>query len=233
MPRPPGASGEGEDESAETSPGQPAGTAGAPGAETEGDAAGTAGGAAETADGAAGRDGPDGTAGVDGMDDDGWVTSNQIPGSGTPGQAGATMPGTSPGSGRDSVLDRALEGLDGQILAERAVIQARANETADPSAAGGAGGASTSAGDPGADGVPGDNGSSAGVILARSMPGVPTNRSAPPGPGPVAGSVPDDIPTGAHDDDIIARQLREAAMQEPDPELREKLWDEYRRYKGI
>jgi hypothetical protein len=34
-----------------------------------------------------------------------------------------------------------------------------------------------------------------------------------------------------NDDDIIARQLREAAMEEQDPELREKLWDEYRRYK--
>jgi hypothetical protein len=48
-----------------------------------------------------------------------------------------------------------------------------------------------------------------------------------------AGPVPEDIPVGAQDDDIIARQLREAAMQETDPELREKLWDEYRRYKGI
>ena len=35
----------------------------------------------------------------------------------------------------------------------------------------------------------------------------------------------------ARDDDIIARQLREAAMQEEDEELREKLWEEYRRYK--
>jgi hypothetical protein len=33
------------------------------------------------------------------------------------------------------------------------------------------------------------------------------------------------------DDDIVARQLREAAMKEQDPELREKLWDEYRKYK--
>ena len=51
-----------------------------------------------------------------------------------------------------------------------------------------------------------------------------------------------DIPTRSHsqippdlvdakDDDIIARQLREAAMKEQDPELREKLWDEYRKYK--
>ena len=35
------------------------------------------------------------------------------------------------------------------------------------------------------------------------------------------------------DDDVVARQLREAAMREPDPAIREKLWDEYRKYKGI
>lgn len=43
--------------------------------------------------------------------------------------------------------------------------------------------------------------------------------------------VPPDIPDGK-DDDVVARQLREAAENEQDPELREKLWDEYRRYKG-
>ena len=43
---------------------------------------------------------------------------------------------------------------------------------------------------------------------------------------------PADIPSG-NDDDVVARQLREAAMREPDPALREKLWDEYRKYKGI
>ena len=43
--------------------------------------------------------------------------------------------------------------------------------------------------------------------------------------------VPDDVPD-ARDDDIIARQLREAAMLEADPVLAEKLWDEYRRYNG-
>jgi hypothetical protein len=43
---------------------------------------------------------------------------------------------------------------------------------------------------------------------------------------------PKDIPSG-DDDDVVARQLREAAMREPDPQLREKLWDEYRKYKGI
>ena len=41
---------------------------------------------------------------------------------------------------------------------------------------------------------------------------------------------PPDIPDGS-DDDVVARQLREAAQNEPDPQLRDKLWDEYRKYK--
>ncbi len=44
-------------------------------------------------------------------------------------------------------------------------------------------------------------------------------------------STPPDIPDGK-DDDIVARQLREAAENEQDPELREKLWEEYRKYKN-
>jgi hypothetical protein len=48
------------------------------------------------------------------------------------------------------------------------------------------------------------------------------------GSGP--NTVPADIPDGS-DDDVVARQLREAAMNETDPELRERLWQEYRNYK--
>ena len=33
------------------------------------------------------------------------------------------------------------------------------------------------------------------------------------------------------DDDIIAKQLKEAAEQETDPEVKAKLWEEYRKYK--
>jgi hypothetical protein len=43
--------------------------------------------------------------------------------------------------------------------------------------------------------------------------------------------VPEDIGEGRNDD-IVLRQIREAAMNERDPVLREKLWDEYRRIKG-
>jgi len=37
--------------------------------------------------------------------------------------------------------------------------------------------------------------------------------------------------TDSQDDDIVARQLREAAEKETDPVLKEKLWKEYRDYK--
>jgi len=43
--------------------------------------------------------------------------------------------------------------------------------------------------------------------------------------------LPDDIDEG-QGDDIVLRQIREAAMREQDPQLRDKLWDEYRRIKG-
>ena len=43
-------------------------------------------------------------------------------------------------------------------------------------------------------------------------------------------TTPADIPSG-NDDDVVARQIREAAMKEADPKLREKLWQEYRKYK--
>jgi hypothetical protein len=44
-------------------------------------------------------------------------------------------------------------------------------------------------------------------------------------------NTPEDIPSG-NDDDIVARQIREAAESESDPVLREKMWEEYRRYKN-
>jgi hypothetical protein len=54
------------------------------------------------------------------------------------------------------------------------------------------------------------------------------------GGGAKGGGGPRDVPADildGRDDDIVARQLREAAMKETDPELRERLWEEYRKYK--
>jgi len=56
----------------------------------------------------------------------------------------------------------------------------------------------------------------------EGFPGDISTEDLPPAPS--------DIDNG-QDDDIIARQLREAAQKERDPELRAKLWEEYRKYK--
>jgi hypothetical protein len=64
------------------------------------------------------------------------------------------------------------------------------------------------------------------------------DRKAPSGSESVAEEdvadiipIPQDIGDGRNDD-IVLRQIREAAANERDPVLREKLWDEYRRIKG-
>ena len=46
------------------------------------------------------------------------------------------------------------------------------------------------------------------------------------------GKVPDDIPS-TNNDDILQKKVREAAENEPDPEKRERLWEEYRKLKGL
>lgn len=57
---------------------------------------------------------------------------------------------------------------------------------------------------------------------ARTSAGLPGSHA----------DVPDDIPAGS-DDDIVAAQLREAAMAAASPQLSADLWNEYRKYKGL
>jgi len=47
-----------------------------------------------------------------------------------------------------------------------------------------------------------------------------------------SGKVPEDIPP-ADNDSALEAQIRQAAIEETDPELKKRLWDEYRRYKGL
>ena len=57
--------------------------------------------------------------------------------------------------------------------------------------------------------------------------------AGPAGPQGSGSTRPADLPDPSGDD-VVARQLREAAELERDPELKVRLWDEYRRYrKGI
>jgi hypothetical protein len=73
-------------------------------------------------------------------------------------------------------------------------------------------------------GLPGQSGAAGNSAEIPAIEGVSEEQ--------VAARTPEDL-ADMVDDDIIARQLREAALTEEDPKLRERLWDEYRKYKGL
>ena len=79
----------------------------------------------------------------------------------------------------------------------------------------------------------GEQGMSTGGITVANTAGVPASSPIDDlSQDEIRARTPEDIPITA-DDDIIARQLREAALAEDDPELRERLWEEYRKYRGL
>ena len=76
-----------------------------------------------------------------------------------------------------------------------------------------------------------------GVVKKPGSKDGPIQRAAEPGSGPGVekqGEMPDfktgDVGDGS-DDDVVARQLREAAETETDPLLKKQLWEEYKKYK--
>ena len=69
------------------------------------------------------------------------------------------------------------------------------------------------------------------VRISAESSGGGAGNGGPGGASGAASPLPDDIGDG-QGDNIVERQIREAAMRESDPVLREKLWDEYRRVKG-
>ncbi len=128
----------------------------------------------------------------------------------------------------DRKLNAGLGDYDERLLQEQERIKAaRPN---DNSGAGGGSGA--------ADGGVGDDGQNGGGAVSGRAAEEATGQSASgpidssPGSGEAGNNTdqPVDIPDGS-DDDIVARQLREAAERETDPELKAKLWEEYCRYK--
>lgn len=61
-----------------------------------------------------------------------------------------------------------------------------------------------------------------------------TDYEGGPGSGSTQSAAKSEPPAGTpdgSDDDVVARQLREAAEKETDPVLKKKLWEEYRKYK--
>jgi len=47
-----------------------------------------------------------------------------------------------------------------------------------------------------------------------------------------SGKLPEDIPP-VDNDSVLEKQIRAAAMAEKDPAIKAKLWNEYRKYKGL
>ncbi|MFA5495355.1 MAG: hypothetical protein WC247_11300 [Porticoccaceae bacterium] len=178
--------------------------------------------------------------------------------SGAPGAGGARTAGEII-EGLDGQLNDSMAVFDGMILTERAAAAAMADSALSDGSTAGAGGhdgdgdegdfggsgplfeegdlsegsgiggqGGDAVGDAGGGGIGGEDngmdGEQPGTVAA--MPGGPGLS----GKGKGDGTVPPDLVDGS-DDDIVARQIREAAINEKDPALREKLWDEYRKYK--
>jgi hypothetical protein len=137
-------------------------------------------------------------------------------------------------------LASGLADFDELLLRE----QERVKAAAPRSASGGGIGSGTREDGHGGDGNGGSSEGSAGETRvgnasngARSQAGGVGERSSTGAGGASGGASrtgatrqPPGIPDG-RDDDVVARQLREAAEKETDPELQKKLWEEYRKYK--
>jgi len=131
----------------------------------------------------------------------------------------------------DRELSESLEGFGDAMAGEQVRVASRDSEQRGTGSGSGAdlpsGGGGTDAGYSGEIG----GGGQVSRQPSAETSGESSENSATAGPGGVGGSAPPDVGDGS-DDDIVARQLREAAEKETDPELREKLWDEYRAYKN-
>ncbi|MCZ6699718.1 MAG: hypothetical protein O7D94_12365 [Planctomycetota bacterium] len=154
------------------------------------------------------------------------------------GDVASTGPPTDPASipteeEKDAALERRLTELEGDLddlfkakqdqLRRDPVHQSQSASA--PDAAGGASGGDRAASGSGKDKP--ERGGRAKVGQEQGAgPGVDKSGRSP---GSEA-SVTDEAPTG-DGDDVVARQLREAAEKETDPVMKEKLWEEYKKYK--
>lgn len=138
----------------------------------------------------------------------------------------------------DAELNAGLGEFDELLLREQERVRASAPRSQGGSGGAGQGDTGTGSGATGeASGVSSETAGS-GADSGQNLPGSAGEQQASTdtagGPGTagqtVASGQPADVPDGS-DDDVVARQLREAAEKETDPELKKKLWEEYKKYK--
>jgi hypothetical protein len=156
---------------------------------------------------------------------DSAATDGAVQGTGGAGEVGEFPPESSEERAErlGKELDRSIDGFDEVLADEQREISSVGRNTE------GFGGR-----DQGDGGISlGQQGESSGTIqVANNAVGAAGSPIDDMSTEEIAARTPDDIPNMV-DDDIIARQLREAALAEDDPVLRERLWEEYRKYKGL
>ena len=219
--------------------GTPAGGAAGPGQEGTGQEGSGQQGTAQQA-GAGQAAGTGGAAGNPGGGDAGAAGSGQYGQPGTGGGSGGPLTPAEQVAILDARLQKGTGEFDSMILAEQTAQRSAARQRPQATQSGSSGQSGSGTGGGGGAGA----GEDGGMADAGEYGGGGGGYSTGGGMGGVGGGSgeipkdaakyppPKDIPNG-NDDDVVARQLREAAMREPDPAVREKLWDEYRKYKGI
>jgi len=155
------------------------------------------------------------------------------------GQSGGV--GEFPGGAGDAEqlgkeLDESVGDFDKVLMEEQREIETVSRNTEGfGTAPGGGSGGKVSLGEQSAGAESGGGGGAGGGGGGGGGGGAGASRSDPlagMSEGEIEKRTPDDIAV-MMDDDIVAKQLREAALAEEDPELRERLWEEYRKYKGM
>ena len=155
----------------------------------------------------------------------------QMPGIGGPGQAGQ-YPGESAEERQrrlEGELEKSVGDFDGVLNEEQREISTVGRNTEGFGGGGSGGGVGLGRQAGGGSGVQGtgetaDTGSPGGGGSTASVSGMDDDE--------IKSRTPEDIPDLVSED-IVAKQLREAALAEDDPELRERLWEEYRKYNGL
>ena len=157
------------------------------------------------------------------------------PGDGSVGQ----YPGETAAERRERLegeLEESVGGFDEVLADEQKEISTVGRNTEGfGNGQGGAGTGRVGLGGQGGNSGGGGGGGGGGGNSAGSVAGPQEQREASVGglsEEEIRQRTPDDIPNLVSED-IVARQLREAALAEDDPELRERLWEEYRTYNDL
>lgn len=130
----------------------------------------------------------------------------------------------------DQKFYSSLGEFDERLAREQAEIEKQRSAANAGHGTGGAAGEGE-AGMGGSDGTPTEVGADGGQTGSGDAQSSAAGGRGQAGSGGARFPAPEGVPDG-RDDDVVARQLREAAETEKDPELRKRLWEEYRKYKS-